>query len=513
MLNNKIAEVLSNGNEAKNMTNLDSVNIIPNIKMGKNFNSHLMPDIIAKIDNEFLLSIFKDIPQSCRLNILLAKTVQMLSFKRIKFKEFKNEKIVNYYAICFMPSGCGKDRLINELEKHIFEKFKEEVKIFVFKYQEQRRKEIEAEVDNNPDCKNNEREKRKQVKEKLAQERNIVFEVNLATQEGFVADALAIDKLGFGCILVKNTEFGLLLNTQRTDDIAFLTMLFQAFDGTIEVKSIKGENRVKTIEELPINAILCSDPTLFHSKLGNLFDLLMQTGMMRRSFFTYINNFKKTIEEDAKIVHKATQLAYGNAEKLSMELFEIFKQIPDNSVYKLTDAAFCNVFYPYKIELDKMYNETNDSLIEKEISSRELKVLKLGCAFAALNHPKRLEIDEVDITQAINVVEYISLDYVKYSNYKPKAPDCYDKMFQFLLENIDIRFKKTRLANFASHWGFKREQFRKSFDETIETVGEIAIEQGYLLNKTVINNNTGIEIWLSKAPEINDNYNELDDII
>ena len=492
--------------EKSNMITLDNpINIISNNGNKRVFDPMNMPEILINIDQKFMKKITPDVPRSCRLNMLLAKTVEMVSSKRIVLKEIKNKKILNHYAICFMPSGSGKDRTINELNNHIFNKFHEYLKNKVAEYRAKQIEEIEMQANEEFQGDGNYADKQRFIKQEKAKLRNLVFEINIATPEGFAEDAKCIKDAGFGCILVKVSELGLMLNNKQAPEIAFLNMLYQATDGIIESKSIKTGQRIETVEGIPINAILFSDPTMFEKQLNSFFELLMQTGLIRRSFLTVAFNYKKSIEEDPDKAFEIYTQAYNDAEVLSNEIFNIFKEIPSDAAYELTETAYKKTLHPYKVEITHKFNDVMDKgLLQKEINSREMKVLKMACLFATLNHPKDLYIREKDIEQAINVVEYLSLDFEAYLKHKPKSNDAYDNMFEFFKENLDIHFNKTPLVNMYNRFGFgDRADFRANFDYHLDIICDMALENGYILNKEEINNNTGLDIYLTKAPTKN----------
>ena len=81
-----------------------------------------MPLILTEI-MDVLNDLHPNAEHNCKLNILLAKIAQMVSFKRICFQEFENIKLINHYAINFMPSGMGKDKIPDDLDKFIFKNF------------------------------------------------------------------------------------------------------------------------------------------------------------------------------------------------------------------------------------------------------------------------------------------------------------------------------------------------------------------------------------------------------
>ncbi len=162
-----------------------------------------------------------------------------------------------------------------------------------------------------------------------------------------------------------------------------------------------------------------------------------------------------------------------------------------------------------------MKNEES-SLLRKEISSRELKALKLSCIYACLNHPQELYIYQKDMEQAINTVEFLGCDFKTFLNHKLQYEDRYDRLFNFFLEHKGEDFKKITLINECYQLsGYSKNKFRKNFDNCISIVSEIASEKGYVLNKKSINHNSSnpyssIEV---KTEELSNSMNELDNLI
>ena len=120
--------------------------------------------------------------------------------------------------------------------------------------------------------------------------------------------------------------------------------------------------------------------------------------------------------------------------------------------------------------------------MQKEINSRELKALKLSCIFACINHSQIFEIQEEDIIQAIDTVEFLSQDFKQFLHYRPKTGDKYEQAYKFLRENEGLEFTKTKLLNFfTKQFGFSREPLRNNFHSAITAIWEIAQEDGYTI--------------------------------
>ena len=163
-----------------------------------------------------------------------------------------------------------------------------------------------------------------------------------------------------------------------------------------------------------------------------------------------------------------------------------------------------------------MAEKEENPLIKREIRSRELKALKIACQYACINHPKEFFINPEDMEMAIDTVERLSVDFIKFLNYRPSYDDRCDRIFKFFLENIDTEFKKSDLTTVHfKQFGISRNKFKKSFDDDMQTVSEIAQYKGYQLLSKPINNNSGCAYWLTttKSEDLSDGIQELEDLI
>lgn len=456
-----------------------------------------LPSVLAETMS-ILNALYPNTSLNCKANILLAKMGQVVSCKRIMFKELVNVKLINHYAINLMSSGLGKDRICDDIDKHF-------LKIFIIYFNDKARDYLlNQENKINQDAIEKfkvEKDRKQYIKEEMAAIRAIEIEVSKATPEGIFQDAKTLEKADFGSIFIKIAEFAQHLKSNNSENTDLTNMLFEAYDGKIPSKSIKYGRREKSIGNMPVNALLHTDYTLLKSDLNGLFTNLMSTGLARRAFISFQQNNITIIETDPKKAREVQVQAYKKAEQVSKNLFNIFLQIPDKAVYEITNRAYEDVFYPYKIQINDLGNQfVEDELLSKEIRSRELKVLKLAGMFASLNHPTELIINEKDITQAIQTVEQLSKDFKKFKDYQPKINDGYENMFNFLLDNLGQKFPKTPLVKKHRDFGFSnRDNFRKDFDKILDNISEIAIDKGYILLNERFNNNSGQAISLVKS--------------
>ena len=82
-----------------------------------------MPKLISELIT-LVRKIHPNVDQRTITNIVLAKTAQMITAKRVKYNLLEQNLYPNHYAIVFMPSGYGKDLISNELDEQVFNNFR-----------------------------------------------------------------------------------------------------------------------------------------------------------------------------------------------------------------------------------------------------------------------------------------------------------------------------------------------------------------------------------------------------
>lgn len=377
----------------------------------------------------------------------------MFNSKRIRLDESGRYNLVNWFSIIFFTSGGGKDRLVDDMDKFIFKQYHE-----WFKTKAQN---IIA-----------------KFLDKKFQSLNLVNEIQDGTYEGVIYLSKIINLLNFGSIFIKINEFGDYIKNSDNKRKILLSMFNQLYSCVVPNKIIKSEIFTEEIPDIPVSVLAYSDYTLFANEMRSYFKKILNTGYARRFMFSFQEldklNFNPLSDEEEREI-------YNSLEKLGQELFEIFSNIQSNTCYELTANAK-NILNDYKFKICELYNSESDPLLKKEINSRELKALKLSCLYACINHGQVLEIQEEDIIQAIDTVEFLSQDFKKFLHYSPKADDKYEQAYKFLRENEGLEFTKTKLLEiFTKQFGFKREPLRNNFYDAISAIWEIAQEEGYTI--------------------------------
>lgn len=451
-----------------------------------------MPEVLKAIS-----FLFKEkhinISYNCILNVLLTKTAQMITSKRVTFKEVENELIPNWYSIIFMPSGGGKDRLSNDLDKLIFSDFREWFKTSAKEHRLNEEVKINRLAQEKFTGKDAEKQRQAFINSEIEKIRNIVIEMQDGTQEGFYADAKSFSSANFGSLFLKISEFGLYLKSTNTEKEMFLNCLYNAYDGKVISKCIKGSNREPDIENLPVNVLLYSDYTLFKKDIKELFNTLMATGLNRRA----VVSFKPTSDRVAPIFTYAQKQEFNQkANTIRNDLQVIFKQIQTNSCYQLSQSVNDSILNKYVTYLNELHNKTNNQKLKDEILSRELKALKLSCLYACLNHPQDMTINETDLKQAIITVQGLSNDLRLFDSYRPQQDDKYDLLYNALKTNIEKQYTKLEMVKLFMANGWSRRNANKEFEEIISDLKEIALNDDYVLMEEKINNNSGTKYYL-----------------
>lgn len=443
-----------------------------------------MPDLLGSMVN-LLLHKHINVPLNSILNVVLVKTAQMITSKRITLKEVENVLHPNYYAIVFMPSGFGKDKLLKELKEHFFLSFKLWFNDKARDFEIQKKEKIKTDAMSS--C-TSDKEQKAYIKEQTSRFRDMVIEISDGTLEGVFEDAKTFNEAGLGSIFTVLNEFGSYLKATSPTREQFLSFLYEAYDGVIPSKCIKSDKRQVSIENMPVNALLYSDHTLFYKNLKSMFENLMLTGLGRRSIVTFFSDKKL---KDGQLSHNEEKTFFEQAKSFNDNLFATFLKLDDNACFILEKDAKDNVLNKYSSYLTTLFNDTDDEMLKKEVKSRELKALKLACLYACLNHPQEHIINSTDVAQAITTIQALSSDFKNFVTFKPKRKDEYERIFDFFVENLNKGFNKGELISKFMQLGFTRRKAKSEFDEAITFVSEIAQNKGYFLLQEPINNNSG----------------------
>lgn len=476
--------------------------------MNINQNTPSMPACLEEIFTLFCHR-YINLKPSVILNILIVKTAQMLTSKRILIDEVGRYIIPNWFSMVFVSSGFGKDRIVKDYNELVFKDFINWFENSAKAFYDNKVNEIRIIADEKYSNSKKDSQRENYITTEIEKVRNLVIEMQDGTQEGLYADAKAFKQADFGSLFVTISEFGKYLQASTTDKELFINCLYQAYDGKILNKCTKTFKREADIADIPTNVLLYSDHNLILRELKQAISGLLTTGFSRRFTIGFQAN---SILKPDNLSYDAELMFNQSARKFGHKLFEKFKATISNTSYKLL-AESKEILNDYSNKCIDLYNNTDNQYLKLEINSRCFKALKLAGLYACLNHPIDEIINPNDVKQAISTVEFLSRDIQELLTYRTKSNDIYDRTFRFFFEHLGESFNKTELTyKYHSDIGISRDKFRKSFNEIIDVVKNIAKDKGYLFKETPINNNSGMQYCLMKI-DIDNSLPSLSDIL
>lgn len=403
------------------------------------------------------------------INVTNSKLTYLLSMGGAKFKQYTNgnDIILSYYGMSFLPSGSGKDYVLNLFNNYLIP--------FVPGYMEKVIKDYKEEFEAQEEYKIRQLDKKQQkqaeydLQQKINNFRYLNTEIHDATVLGLYSDAEIIDRLGQGALFLRIEELGDYIDgitTGNKQKKELFEKLKEISDGRFSATTISGDNKRKTLNNIPVSAMLYSDFENFKTTRNREYlNKMLRTGISRRSFI---------FMEEIKPVNKAIdfmekQQAIVEAQQLSAELKSIFTNIAGKS-YLLSEEAHRTID-AYKNQCIDAYNEEvaqkNITIQGLDIKESWWKILKLGVVYHILNDPTNILVSSRDILEAIDFYREIcnSFKILKDTH----ADTAVEKMIKYIIERDDCNIK---MGDLRSQRFVNDVQFKKWFEEVIADVQE-----------------------------------------
>lgn len=403
------------------------------------------------------------------INVVNAKLTYMLSLGGAKFRQYTNgnDIILSYYGINFLPSGWGKDRVPNLINQNLIN--------FTQDYMERVIKDYKEEYEQQEEYKIRQLDKKQQkqaefeLQQKINNFRYLNTEIHDATVLGLYADAEIISRIGKGSLFLRIEELGDYIDgitTGNKQKKELFEKLKEISDGRFTATTISSDNKRRTLNNIPVSALLYSDFENFKTTRNREYlNKMLRTGISRRSFI---------FMEEIKPVNQAIpshekQRALTEAQQLSEEIRNIFNNIQPNS-YLMSEEAHARID-KYKNECIDKYNEEvaqkNITIQGLDIKESWWKILKLGVVYHILNEPHNILIRASDIEEAIDFYSNIcnSFKILKDTH----ADSAAEKMIKYIIETDKSTIK---MGDLRSQKFVGDVQFKKWFDEVIEDAQE-----------------------------------------
>ena len=430
---------------------------------------------------EVIKNKHKTIPESSILLTILLKISEVCCYNRVKIKHNLHGFSIypNLYAITFMPSGSGKDK-INKIVNDIFSEFDNVVR---------------------SDFKNVLTETTKKANSKKEEKENqvvLVSKLGDGTAEGLVNMASQFSYVGFGCINVRLSEFVDYITANNQTRKEFLSQITEAYDfGTFTTKAIKS-SEIKTAKNIPLVFGVHSSLFGLLDKKESRFDFLsfLNRGIARRSLLCYptkdeykeeqIDDFQKAFEKEKSQIKNGNEILSKHKKHIQKMILELtykatYVEKEDNNEYffdnkKIVDGVVFDLskeaefeYFKYQKQCERRAFEIKESKkegLKAEISSRYWKALRVAGIIACYEHPEVKLIEPSDYLYAIEIVEFFG----KYFNEFFKDIDEVDteKLYKYFVDNLEKDIYKTDLRK------LDLKNFDFNFDNYIEEVGAIA---------------------------------------
>ena len=142
----------------------------------------IMPDCLLEIYSLFC-NRYINLKPSIILNILLVKTAQMLTSKRILIDEVGRDIIPNWFTMVFVSSGFGKDRLVKDYNELVFKQFYSWFDNRAKEYYQNKINEIELNAMEKYSGAKKDSQKENYIATEKEKIRNLVIEMQDGTQE------------------------------------------------------------------------------------------------------------------------------------------------------------------------------------------------------------------------------------------------------------------------------------------------------------------------------------------
>lgn len=414
-----------------------------------------------------------NIPPIALQNMINAKLAQLIGSKGVTFKQYSHSKpmVPNYYSICFLGSGVGKDMAADLINDYLMPFLGLEQAKQIEHYKQQLADEAQAKHTN--DSKKN-KELDARAAEAIERVRPFNLDIADATFTAVYSEAEQISKVGSGAICIRISELGDFIDNITGGDAnkkELLEKLKDMYDGKVMPRLISGDKRAN-LNNIPINALLYSDfKNLLDEKNNVYFKKMLETGLARRAFI-YIPDGH--IKINKPIGFAAKEKAQEHAINLCNDLCEVYKSIPQNACYTFNETAKV-ALQEYQDSCVDQYNELIEcnQILATDVHASFWKITKLAVIYHVVENPTTFVIGPRYVQQAIDFYNEIKPCLKLLIDKRADSPE--DRLKKWL-KNQTKPFKRTEIKNqkFVND-----NRFSKWLDEVMPQVcDEIKAETG-----------------------------------
>lgn len=423
-----------------------------------------------------LFPMFDGVPEESIVLNLITKISQVNLYKRTRVRYYETDTLVNVYALNFMPSGEGKDVVLNWIDRNLMVKYREEFQKSHSEYREDR---IDL-IDHEAQAKFPKSQANKESYKEQHRPRILAMEASDGTLEGFLALREAYSDTAFGGTFIKISEFGDYITSENNARKEFMSAITEVYDnGNTKAKIIKSEKDYRDVEGVP-----CS--INFHTSLAGLLE-----GEGRRKLLDFLNRglgrraFTCVPEKvtQLKITDYKQRSALINEvsiqQKTAVEFFgNMVAKNQFNACYSFTSEAN-EMLFNYRVALfeeAKKSEAYSQEALTAEIKNRYWKVVKLSGVIASFERPGSFEVTVEDLIMAIEIASVFGLHFRKFFDLREMTGE--EKFYNYLKSNVNNWVTRTEIRRLAFGGRKDLSQFLKG---ALESAYEKAEEDGYKL--------------------------------
>lgn len=379
---------------------------------------------------------------------------------------------MNTYAISFADSGSGKDKSLNVINSYLLygtkeqyeERIKENISIAKIAVQEEiMTRELSA----------------SETKQYLIDHapREPLFEIRTATFEGFISNREAVSRIGLGGTNVLMSEFGDMIEHEKTFK-ELLTGLVEVYDkGDIGAKAT-ASNISKPTKNIHSNLLVFGSTTglLDGGMTERKLMTMLGRGLARRSTFALPEKIHHRGHKDnddlmafyQNIKNEATAIK-ESAHYISMELENLLLQ-RDKHVTLSDEADF--LYQMYKVLCEKRAESIVNAHdgYRAEVANRHWKTLKLSGIYSMLSG--EIIVSEANMRYAIYYAEYQGHSVYRLFN----QPDIYERLFNAMRD-----FGGEMIRTDFQEYPFWKQLNRQAKQEHLDLLNSFAYGVDYLL--------------------------------
>lgn len=449
-----------------------------------------------------IMDVVKDsipeIPVDAIALTFYTKVAQVLSLNRAKVKsahirDNKQWVFPNIYSITFMPSGSGKDRMVDLIDRNfcadIFGEFKSKYEDIRKAKKEQLRNEALAMYP---------KSKTLQAEHIKSNElHKCTLETSRGTPQALTSYRLSFSIAGIGGMLFKHSEFADYFMGTDENHEPFLDIFKEAYEGDTGGTILKTGISIPEVKGVPMNMLVHTSAFDFITneyKRDKVYRFFAR-GYARRCFVCMKKKLDDKKELSTDYTKRLEALKSGESKRVAIIqdvkswFWDVYNNTKTDNTYQLSDNADILLikYEDYLYEVAVKHNARGEKEhLSSEITGRKFRVIKLACVIGAFEHPQDKTIGEYEVGLAIKLTELYVGQYRKFFSDAEKSDHI--KLLEFFTNKNNLS-KWLKTGDIRGAGLIYNARFTKWFDDNLSILEDYLIDSDYILEKAKLPTN------------------------